>query len=346
MTDTPKRRLVVNLRESRPIWDVPAWALDEILAAVPEDWETVVLDEPADSRGDGGKVAPGVLEAVRGAEVYFGYGVPAELFEAAGGGLRWVHSAAAGVGGSLHEAMRASDVVFTNSAGVHAEPIADTVMAMVFHFARGLDFAVRLQAEARWDQGPFLAADAPVRELSECTLGLLGLGGIGEAVARRALALGMRVTALRRSEKPGPDGVELFRGEGALERMLPELDYLVVTVPQTEKTKGMVGAREIGRLPERAVIVNVARGGVVDEGAMTEALREKRIRGAGLDVFAEEPLPAGSPLWGLPNVLVTPHVSGTSHRFWRRQTDLVAGNLRRYLAGAPLLNTVDKQAGY
>lgn len=347
MTEPPaKRRLVVNLREPRPIHDIPAWAVEEIRAAVPADWEVVVIEEAADSRGDGGGVAPAVLEAVRGAEVYFGYGIPRELLEAAGGGLRWVHSGSAGVGGSLHEAMRASGVVFTNSAGVHAEPIADTVLAMVLHFARGLDFAVRLQAEARWDQGPFVAAGAPVRELAECTLGVLGLGGIGAAVARRGVALGMRVVAFRRSGRPGPEGVEVAGGEGALERVLPGLDYLVVTVPQTEATRGMIGAREIALLPERAVVINVARGAVVDEGALAEALRSGRLRGAGLDVFAVEPLPAASPLWGLPNVLVTPHVSGTSHRFWRRQTDLVVGNLRRYLAGEPLLNTVDKQAGY
>ena len=351
MPETPaKRRIVVNLREPRPIHDLPAWALEEIRAAVPGDWEVVEIGEAADSRGDGGGVAPAVLEAVRGAEVYLGYGVPRELFEAATapphGRLRWAHSGAAGVGGSLHEAMRASDVVLTNSAGVHAEPIADTVLAMVLHFARGLDFAVRLQAEARWDQGPFVAADAPVRELAECTLGVVGLGGIGAAVARRAVALGMRVVAVRRSGRPGPEGVEVAGGEGALERVLPALDYLVVTVPQTDSTRGMIGARELALLPGRAVVINVARGGVVDEGALTEALRSGRLRGAGLDVFAEEPLPASSPLWGLPNVLVTPHVSGTSHRFWRRQTDLVVGNLRRYLAGEPLLNTVDKQAGY
>ena len=108
----------------------------------------------------------------------------------------------------------------------------------------------------------------------------------------------------------------------------------------------MVGARELGMLPRGAVVVNVARGGIVDEDALIGALRSGHLRGAGLDVFAREPLPANSPLWGLPNVLVTPHVSGTSHRFWRRQTDLIIRNLRRYAAGEPLLNTVDKQAGY
>jgi phosphoglycerate dehydrogenase-like enzyme len=242
--------------------------------------------------------------------------------------------------------MRASEVILTNSAGTHAEPIADTVLAMIAYFARGLDWAVRAQAERRWDKAPFDAAGSPVRELAESTVGLLGLGGIGRAVARRAAALGMRVAALRRSGGEGPPGVEVLRGGGALERLLALSDYLVVTVPRTAETDGMVGARELALLPRGAVVINVSRGGIVDEAALAEALRGGRLRGAGLDVFGREPLPPESPLWSLPNALLLPHVSGTSHRFWRRETDLIVANLRRYASGERLLNTVDKHAGY
>jgi phosphoglycerate dehydrogenase-like enzyme len=343
---TPTRRIVVNLREHRPLWDVPSWAVDEIRAALPDDWECVVLSAPSDGTGDGGGVEAHVLEAVRGAEVYLGYGVPRDLFLAARETLRWAHSAAAGVGGSLYPEMVASAVTLTNSAGVHAEPIADTVLAMMLHFARGLDWAVRAQAERRWGKEPFEAADAPVRELSEGTVGLLGFGGIGAAVARRALTLGMRVAALRRSSAPTHPGVEVMEGDGALDRLLAIADYLVVTVPRTAETEGMIGARELALLPPGAVVVNVSRGGIVDEAALGAALLAGALRGAALDVFATEPLPASSPLWGLPNLLVLPHVSGTSHRFWRRETDLIVANLRRYLAGDRLLNTVDKHAGY
>jgi D-2-hydroxyacid dehydrogenase (NADP+) len=345
-----RRRMVVDLRERRPIWDMPGWVLAEIRAALPDDWEMVAIPEPADSRGDGGRVAPAVLEAVRGAEVYLGYGVPPELFEAATappeGRLRWVHSGSAGVGGALHPEMRASDVVLTNSAGIHAEPIADTVLAMLLHFARGLDWAAAQQRERRWSQDPFLAAGAPVRELSESTLGIVGLGGIGRAVARRGVALGMRVVATRRRSAEGLDGVEVFAGDDALERILPISDFLVVAAPMTDDTRGMIGARELSRLPSHAVVVNVARGGIVDEEALVAALRDGRLRGAGLDVFAREPLPEDSPLWTMPNVLVTPHVSGVTHRFWRRETELIVENVRRWLDGRPLLNIVDKQAGY
>jgi phosphoglycerate dehydrogenase-like enzyme len=347
---TAPRRMVVDLGESRAVWAPPPWVLDEIRGALPADWALDVVDQPADGQGDGGPAGAAALAAVRGAEVYVGYGFSPALFAAATSGpdarLRWVHSAAAGVGGSLHPAMEASEVVLTNSAGVHAEPMADTVLAMVLHFARGVDFAVRAQAERRWWKVPFEAADTPVRELAECTMGVVGLGGIGRAVARRGAALGMRVVAARRRSGDGPDGVEVLAGPGALERVLERSDFLVLTLPLTEETRGLVGAAELARLPRGATVINVGRGAVIDEGALVEALRSGHLRGAGLDVFAREPLAADSPLWGLANVLVTPHVSATSHRFWRRQTDLLLENLRRYLAGRALLNTVDKRAGY
>ena len=335
------------------MWSIPDAAVEEIRAALPPGWELTVVEEPVDGRGDGGADSPGAAAAIRavaGAEVYVGFGVPEALFRAAAEGpgarLRWAHTASAGAGGSLHAPLRASEVVLTNSAGVYAEPMADTVLAMMLHFARGLDFAVRAQAERRWWKEPWEGTDAPVRELAECTLGIVGLGGIGRAVARRGVALGMRVAGTRRNGGDGPAGVEVLVGDGALDRLLPRSDVLVVTVPLTGETRGMIGAAELARLPAGAVLVNVARGGVVDEAALAEALASGRLRGAGLDVFAREPLPEDSPLWALPNVLVTPHVSGTSHRYWRRQTDLILDNLRRYLAGEPLRNRVDKEAGY
>jgi phosphoglycerate dehydrogenase-like enzyme len=347
------RRLVLNMHEERPLYCIPDWAIEEIRAALPDGWEMTVVEEPADGRGDGAPDSAGAraaVEAVRGAEVYVGFGVPEALFHAPTEGpdarLRWAHSGSAGVGGSLHPLMRASEVVLTNSAGIYAEPMADTVLAMMLHFSRGLDLAVRAQAERRWDQTPYDQADAPVRELAQSTLGIVGLGGIGRAVARRGVALGMTVVATRRRGTEGPAGVEVLSGPDALDRILPRSDFLVIAVPQTDQTRAMIGARELGMLPEGAVVVNVARGGVIDEDALIEALRGGRLRGAGLDVFAREPLAADSALWGLPNVLVLPHVSGASHQFWRRQTDLIVQNLRRYAAGEPLLNTVDKQAGY
>lgn len=345
------RRLVVNLRDVRPVWAMPEWAMEEIRAALPDGWEVVPVETAADGRGDGGGVAPEALEAIPGAEVYLGYGFPPALFQAAHQGgaaaLRWVHSGAAGVAGSLYPEMRRSPILLTNSAGVHAAPIAETVLAMVLHFARGLDFAVRAQAERRWGKPAFEAADTPVREVSGATLGIVGYGGIGREVAHRAAALGMRILALKRSPPPAPiPGVEVLFGDDGLRRLLRASDYVVLTVPETDQTRGLLGAAELREMRSDAVLINVARGGVVDEAALARRLGAGQLRGAGLDVFAEEPLPSDSPFWELPNVLLTPHVSGTSRGFWRRETDLIVDNLKRYLHDRPLRNLVDKQAGY
>jgi phosphoglycerate dehydrogenase-like enzyme len=343
------RRLVVNLRDARPVMALPGWALEEIRAALPPTWSVAEVTEPADGRGDGGRVSAEVLDAIRGAEVYLGYGFPPALFEAArdsAPGLRWVHSAAAGVGGSLYPEMLASEIVLTNSAGVHAEPIADTVLAMLLYFARGLDFAVAAQRRGEWDKSPFEVADTPVREVAGGTLGVIGFGGIGRAVARRATALGMEVLALKRTPGEAPPGVRLLFGRDGLAELLGQSDAVALCLPETGSTRGLIGAAELARMRRDAVLINIGRGGVVDEDALISALRERRIRGAGLDVFREEPLPASSPLWSIPGVLITPHVSGTTRGFWRREVDLILANLERYLRGRPLRNVVDKGAGY
>jgi phosphoglycerate dehydrogenase-like enzyme len=340
----------MDLADRRPIWTPPAWVSEEIRAILPDDWELRVLQSAASGEGDGGMTSPEALAAVRGAEVYLGYGISPELFAAATappeGRLRWVHSGSAGVRGALFPAMRRSDVLLTNSAGIHAEPISETVLAMILYFARGLDFAVRAQAAARWEKAPYEAADSPVREVAGMNVGVVGFGGIGREVAKKCGALGMRVLATRRSAAPSPPGVEVRAGEDALAWLLAESDVVVLCLPETDETRGVIGREELERMRPGAVLVNVGRGSAVDEGALVDALTNDRLRGAALDVFEREPLPGDSPLWVLPNVLITPHVSGTTSRFWRREADLIGENLRRYLTGRPLLNEVDKEAGY
>lgn len=341
------RRLVIDLADARPIFALPDSAVDAIRAVVP-DWDLVVVEAAADGTGDGGvRAADVALEAVRaGAEVYMGFGVPAELLRA-GDSLRWVHSGAAGVRGSLTPEMLASDVVLTNSAGIHGPPVAETVIGYLLHFARGLDHAVRAQHHQRWDKRPFDAADAPVHELSRSTVGVVGLGGLGREVARRAVALGARVVGTRR--RPGPvglDGVEVLHGETALDRLLERSDHVVLTVPETPETRGMIGADALARMRPGAVLVNVARGGLVDLDALRRALEAGRLRGAALDTFPQEPLATDDPIWSTPGVLITPHTSAYTHAFWERETALIVDNLKRYLAGEPLRNVVDKHAGY
>lgn len=339
------RRLVLDLADARPIFAPPPDLAERLLRAAGSDWEIVEAPAPALGTGDGAITAsPDVLDRVAEAEVYMGFGVPAAVLEA-GPRLRWVHSGAAGVGGSLTPAMLARDVVFTNSAGIHGPPVAETVLAYLLHFARGLDYAGSAQRAGRWEKAAFDRADSPVRELGRSTVGVVGLGGIGRAVAWRARALGAMVVGTRR--RPAPvEGVEVLTGPDALDRLLERSDYVVLSVPETAETRGLIGAAELERMRPDAVLVNVARGGLVDETALLAALRSGRIRGAALDVFATEPLPEAHPLWRAPRLLITPHTSAYTRAFWEREAELIEENLRRYVAGDPLRNVVDKRAGY
>ena len=357
------RCAVLDMMDRRPIWAMPAWVPDELREALSSGWELVVIQEETDGSGDGaGRVSPAVLEAVSEAEVYFGYGIAAELLEA-GPRLKWVHSGAAGVGKSLTKTMLESSVVFTNSAGIHAPPIAETVLAMLLFFFRGLDFAVAGQRRSEWSAEPYYVEDTPLTELSMATVGIVGFGGIGREVARRVASLGARVIAVRRTPAgagearlepvAGGDGlgshIDIVFGESGLKTVFRESDAVVVAVPDTPETRGLIDAPMLARMKPGAVLINVARGRLVDEVALVEALGTGRIRGAGLDVFSQEPLPSDHPLWALSNVVLTPHVSAVTRGFWRRETDLIVRNLKRFVVEAPIdewENVVDKRAGY
>lgn len=354
-------RAILDMMDLRSAWAMPAWVPDRVREAFGKDWDLFVVEDETDGSGDGSsRLSPGLLEAVPSAEVYFGFGIPSELLEV-GERLRWVHSGAAGVGSSLTSRMMDSPVVFTNSAGVHAPPMAETVLGMILYFLRGLDFAVRSQREGLWTTDPYFADGGTLRELSDCTVGIVGFGGIGREVARRVAALGARVIGVKRTPPAGGGGedletlaggghlgsrVELGHGPDGLDAVLSKSEVVVVCAPETPETRGMLNAEALARLKDGAVFVNVARGKLVDEDALARELRSGRIRGAGLDVFAQEPLPEGHPFWSLPNVLLTPHVSAVTRGFWKRETALIVENVRRYRAGEPLLNTVDKAAGY
>lgn len=183
-------------------------------------------------------------------------------------------------------------------------------------------------------------------EIAGRTLGIVGYGGSGSTIGRRAAALGMRVEAIRRTRGGLPRGLDRLEGPEYLPELLRRSDFVAITAPETSETRELIGAQQLTLMRPGAVLINLARGSLVDEDAPVEALMERRLRGAALDVFRSEPLPADHPLRNLENVLITPHVGGTSGRFWERETDLIVGNVRRYLAGEPLENRVDKERGY
>lgn len=342
----PRRFVVWMHAPEHPLWHMPEASLRAIREALGRGWEVRSVDVPLFAAGDGPERIPNRLrEEVRDAEVYCGFGIQREAFLAARR-LRWVHSGAAGVGGSLFPEMRESDVLLTNSAGIHAEPMAEHALAMILHFARGLDVAAAGKRERRWRHPTLTGHESPVVELGGARLGVVGYGGIGRAVGRRGAALGMRVRAIRRSPGDLPAELERLDGPEGLDDLLRWARFVVLTVPETEETRGLIGGPELGLMGEDAVLINLARGGVVDEEALTEALAERRLRGAGLDVFRREPLPPGSRLWTLENVLITPHTASVSPVFWRRETALILRNIGRYLAGEELENLVSKERGY
>jgi phosphoglycerate dehydrogenase-like enzyme len=342
------RLLVADVAARSKNWSLPPEGADRLRASVPEGWRIHIVKSPTSSDGDGPpRPSDEVLEAIRDAEVYFGFGIPRDLFVEAKK-LRWVHSAAAGVGSALHDEMQSSDVILTNSAGIHAVPIAEYAVAGILHFLRGLDVAIDQQRQAKWDKAFFVADEAPLREMDTVRALIVGTGGLGAETGKRLAALGARVTGVRRRVALGsPPGFHSVVPLSEIDRALPEHDVVVLAAPLTPETSGVMTAARMDLLPSNAIIVNVARGALIDEVALVERLERGRLRGAVLDVFREEPLASTSPLWHLRQILLTPHISPVSPgRFWPRQLDLFLDNWARYVKGEPLVNTVDKKAGY
>jgi phosphoglycerate dehydrogenase-like enzyme len=342
------RLLVADLAATSRNWSLTPEARARIEAATPSGWRAHFISAPTVSDGDGGSPPSSeVLDKVADAEAYFGFGLSRAVFDA-GRSLRWVHSAAAGVGAALFPEMVSSDVVLTNAAGIYGKPIAQHVLGGVLYFLRSFDIAVDLQREGKWDKQPFVGDESRVRELADCRVLVIGAGGLGSAIAEAMSHFGAYCVGVRRHpDRPMPDGFARMVGPDAIDAELPDADVVVLSTPATPETRALLNAERIARLNANAIVVNVGRGTLLDEDALVAALESGRLRGAVLDVFTKEPLAASSPLWQLRNVLLTPHVSGVSpRRYWDRQLDLFLDNWARFAAGRPLRNVVDKSAGY
>jgi phosphoglycerate dehydrogenase-like enzyme len=259
--------------------------------------------------------------------------------------VRWIQATSAGIGQLVQRSgyfERMPQTVFTTASGVHTQPLAEFCALAMLMFSRNLRRMQELQAERRWER--FGATDLAGR-----TLGVIGVGRIGSAVARLGQALGMHVLGVKRTIEgvtPASVGCDELYGPQDLPAVLQRAEYLVLITPHTGETEQLIGAAQLALLPPGAVLINIGRGSLIDEAALIAALRSGQLGGAALDVFATEPLPADSPLWGMPNVLVSPHSGSTSDRENARLTDLFCENLRRYLSGAPLRNVLNPETLY
>jgi phosphoglycerate dehydrogenase-like enzyme len=301
---------------------------DSLRAALPEDRFVSVQGEELGPAAD--------------ADAAFG-GFSAERLRAVLAGtpkLRWVHTFSAGVDRHVPVMATYERVLLTNNSGAYDVPIAEHVIAMIFAAAKRVPEHLGAQERHEWQR------EVPHAEVRDATLVILGMGSIGGELARLARGVGMRVIGVRRdASRPAP-GVDRVVPPDRFIEVAREADYLAVTAALTPQTRGMVSADVLRALKPTAWVINIARGPIVDEAALAAALAEKRIGGAALDVFDTEPLPSDSPLWSLDNAVLTPHVSNSSPKVRERSLALVVENVRRFKAGEPLLNLVDRTAGY
>lgn len=310
------------------IWSNWASTPTDFGAALPDETLVMIKDESELGRAAAAEVAFGGISLDR-----------ARKLLAATPKLRWFHTPAAGVDRLVEiPDFRERGIALTNNSGSYDIQIAEHVLAFVLAGAKRLHLYRDQQGKREW-------RDLEHDELRDQTLVVFGAGSIGGEVARMASAIGMRVIAVRRRPGAVPGAQKVVTPE-ALGDAAAEADYLVVAAPLTPATRGAISREVIARMKKTAWIVNIARGPIIDEAALTDALRDGRLGGAGLDTFAQEPLPADSPLWSLPNVVVTPHASNSSPRVRQRTLALFAENVRRFKAGEPLLNRVDFEAGY
>lgn len=275
---------------------------------------------------------------IKSAEIIFGWPRKEQLAQAEN--LRWLHLPSAGADGYTSKSTYCSSIIVTNSSGVFGIPIAEHVMGLMLAFSRNLNLYSVCQANREWKR-------LSVRkDIYNSTVGIIGLGDIGSEVAIRSKAFGARIIAVKRIIIHKPDYVdELYTFDG-IDSLLEQSDYVVLALPDTKYTRGIITEERIGKMKHDAIIINIGRGVLIDQDALTRALVENRIAGAGLDVMIPEPLDRESPLWGLPNVILTPHVSGNSRTTIYRCLDIFHKNLKNYVNNKPLENIVDFEAGY
>ncbi len=284
------------------------------------------------------------LEAApRDAEAILHWSGPRDLVRSAflmSPNLRWVHSRSAGLDSMLFPELVQSDVPVTNGTGVFSQSLGEWALAVILFFAKDIRRLLRSQEACQWDQ-------FDVEELPGQTVGIVAYGDIGRAVASRVHAMGMRVLALKRHAPTSPDPfVERFYGPAELNAMLAECDFVVVAAPLTAETHHLISDDAFAAMRSNAVVINIGRGPVIDQAALVRALAADRIKGAGLDVFEQEPIPPDDPIYKLPNVLISPHSADHTKDWLNQAMRFFLEQHQRYSNGLPLMNIVEKHLGY
>ena len=334
MASGKARHLVVYLPHRIPMWKLPG-ASSELIRK--KAGPVFTVHQPASERE--------FLKVLPEAEVLFAWGLARRHVDKAGA-LRWLHTPLAGVDRVLNPELMRTDVRVTSSRGVNSVAVAEHTFAMLLALTRGIADAVRAQSAKRWTMEELNARVPPVEELDGKLVGILGLGAIGRELAVRCRAFGMQVWGVVRRPREKPDYVDRLFVAGREDTLIRRADLLVLALPRTADTDGYIGERRLRRMKSSAILINIGRGSLIQESALVRALREGWIAGAGLDVFAAEPLPRSSPLWSMPRVVVSPHVGGAHPDYMPRSAALFIDNLGRYLRGKKLDNEIDRESGY
>lgn len=284
-------------------------------------------------------------QELSGTDIFVGYSLRANQFSDAKK-LKWIHSTAAGVAQLMYPELRDSGILVTNPSGIFSVPMAEHTLGLMIALARNFTDCVRHQDQSRWAQQELWDQPQHLTELNGQVLLIVGYGSIGHELARRAKSFDMRVWGVSRSGKGDASLAEKIVPITDLYEVLPHADFVVVSAPETSRTKHLIGAPEFARMKPTARLINVARGSLLDQSALIAALQQGKIAGAALDVTDPEPLLSADPLWKTPNLLITPHTSAISDRLWPRQTALLLDLLERWFAGRELFNQVDLHRGY
>jgi phosphoglycerate dehydrogenase-like enzyme len=325
--------IVIGVISPNAAWVLPRRFVDDLRAEFPQHTIADAWDRPA------------LRAALLDADVAFAAFLDADLVPSLSK-LGWVQAPAAGVGHLISPELIASPIVLTSARGVRARAMAEHVLGVTLVLARQIHTAIRRQVNHVWALDE-LEASGAIRTLNGARLGIVGLGSIGANIAALAGPFGMRVSAIRkRVDLPLPPGVEEVLPPERLPELLAKSDVVVLSAPLTEETRHLIGPKTIRFIKPGALLINIGRGALIDDVAVIAALQDGKLGGAALDVFTQEPLEPGSPYWDLPNVVITPHMSGAMEDYWTPLVRLFADNLRRFEAGAPLVNVVDKKAGY